>query len=202
MNLFPVFLKLAGRPVVVVGAGNVGEPKIESLLAADADVLVVAPEATEKVTLWSRDGKLHWQARRYQTADLDNKFLVVAATSSRELNHRIFQEAQERNILCNVVDDPAYCDFYYPAVVNRGDLQIAISTNGRSPALAQRIRKELEQTYDPEYVDWLEELGQWREELFQSEIAPTERKALLHQLASREAFGARRKQSSGRRSVL
>lgn len=201
MNLFPIFLKLAGRPVLVVGAGNVGEPKIGSLLTASADVLVVAPEATEKVTQWSREGKLRWQARPYQTADLDGRFLVVAATSSRELNHRVFQEAQEHNLLCNVVDDPAHCDFYYPAVVRRGDLQIAISTNGKSPALTQRIRHELEQAYGIEYESWLEVLGRRREQLFRSEIASAERKALLHQLASREAFEAHSHSNSERRSI-
>ncbi len=113
---------------------------------------------------------------------------MVAATSSREVNGAIFREAQNRNILCNVVDDPEYCDFYYPAVVSRGDLQLAISTNGHSPALAQRIRRELEVQFGPEYGEWLEELGQIRQQLFASGMNSEERRLLLHELASREAF--------------
>ena len=122
------------------------------------------------------------------SADLDGTFLVIAATNSRELNAAIFHEARQRNILCNVVDDPEYCDFYYPAVVRRGDLQIAISTNGQSPALAQRIRRELEIQFGPEYGEWLKELGQIRQQLFASKIDPEQRRRLLHELASREAF--------------
>ena len=100
----------------------------------------------------------------------------------------IFNEARQRNILCNVVDDPEYCDFYYPAVVRRGDLQLAISTNGQSPALAQRIRRELEVQFGPEYGEWLEQLGKIRQQLFASRMNPEERRRLLHELASREAF--------------
>ena len=102
--------------------------------------------------------------------------MVIAATNSRELNAAIFHEARQRNILCNVVDDPEYCDFYYPAVVRRGDLQLAISTNGQSPALAQRIRRELEIQFGPEYGEWLEQLGKIRQQLFASKIDPEERR--------------------------
>ena len=101
---------------------------------------------------------------------------MIAATNSRDLNAAIFREAGQRNILCNVVDDPEYCDFYYPAVVRRGDLQLAISTNGQSPALAQRIRRELEIQFGPEYGEWLEQLGTIRQQLFASKIDPEERR--------------------------
>ena len=113
---------------------------------------------------------------------------MIAATSSRAVNGAIYREAQRRKILCNVVDDPEYCDFYYPAVVRRGDLQLAISTNGKSPALAQRIRRELEIQFGPEYGEWLAELGKIRQQLFATGMNPDERRRLLHELASREAF--------------
>jgi precorrin-2 dehydrogenase/sirohydrochlorin ferrochelatase len=113
---------------------------------------------------------------------------VIVATSSRDVNESIFREARRRNILCNVVDDPEHCDFYYPAVVRRGDLQLAISTNGKSPALAQRIRRELEMEFGPEYGEWLEELGKIRQQLFASGMNPDDRRRVLHELASREAF--------------
>jgi precorrin-2 dehydrogenase / sirohydrochlorin ferrochelatase len=195
MSLFPMFLKLEGRACLVVGAGTIGEPKIESLLIAGASVRVIAPRVTAAVAEWARAGVIVWEAREFNEGDLDGVFLVIAATSSRDVNGTIFRGAHQRNILCNVVDDPEFCDFYYPAVVRRGDLQLAISTNGRSPALAQRIRRELEVQFGPEYGSWLEELGQIRQQLFASGMNPDERRRVLHELASREAFA--QAQSSG-----
>lgn len=188
MSPFPMFLKLEGRACLVVGAGTIGEPKIESLLTAGASVRVIAPRVTAAVAEWARASAIVWEAREFNEADLDGVFLVIAATSSRDVNGAIFREAHQRNILCNVVDDPEFCDFYYPAVVRRGDLQLAISTNGRSPALAQRIRRELEVQFGPEYGAWLEELGNIRQQLFASGMNPDERRRVLHELASREAF--------------
>lgn len=188
MTLFPMFMKLDGRSCLVVGAGTIGEPKISSLIEAGASVRVIALHATAAVAEWARVGKITWEARAFDTSDLEGSFLVIAATNSRDLNAAIFREAGQRKILCNVVDDPEYCDFYYPAVVRRGDLQIAISTNGQSPALAQRIRRELEIQFGPEYGEWLNELGQVRQQLFASKIDPEQRRRLLHELASREAF--------------
>jgi precorrin-2 dehydrogenase / sirohydrochlorin ferrochelatase len=195
MTLFPMFMKLEGRPCLVVGAGVIGEPKIGSLLTSGASLRVIAPQVSPAVAEWARAGAIVWEAREFKVTDLDGVFLVIAATSSREVNGAIFHEAQQRNILCNVVDDPEYCDFYYPAVVRRGDLQLAISTNGHSPALAQRIRRELEIQFGPEYGEWLEELGKIRQQLFASGMNPDERRRLLHELASREAF--ERMQSAG-----
>lgn len=188
MTLFPMFMKLEGRSCLVVGAGTIGEPKIGSLLTSGASVRVVALRATVAVAEWAQAGAITWEARAFNRADLDGTFLVIAATNSRDLNAAIFHEARQRNILCNVVDDPEHCDFYYPAVVRRGDLQLAISTNGQSPALAQRIRRELEIQFGPEYGEWLEELGRARQQLFASTIDPEQRRRLLHELASREAF--------------
>jgi precorrin-2 dehydrogenase/sirohydrochlorin ferrochelatase len=188
MTLFPLFLKLESRSCLVVGAGSVGEPKIESLIQAGASVHVVAPRANPAVTEWARESEITWEAREFNAADLDGVFLVIAATSSRDVNELIFREARRRNILCNVVDDPEHCDFYYPAVVRRGDLQLAISTNGHSPALAQRIRRELEAQFGPEYAGWLAQLGKIRQELFASGMNAEDRRRLLHHLASREAF--------------
>jgi precorrin-2 dehydrogenase/sirohydrochlorin ferrochelatase len=172
----------------MVGAGRVGEPKIEGLVAAGAMVKVVAPEATEAVSQWARAGKISWQARRFEPSDLHGVFLVVVATSSRELNDRIYHEAQRRGVLCNVVDDPPRCDFYYPAVVSRGHLQIAISTNGQSPALAQRLRRDLEQQFRPEYEAWVEALGRERQRLFALPLDSEERRRILHGLVTQERF--------------
>jgi precorrin-2 dehydrogenase / sirohydrochlorin ferrochelatase len=191
MSLFPMFLKLEGRSCLVVGAGKIGESKIRSLLVARANLRVIAPSATPAVAAWARAGVLKWDAREFQIADLDSTFLVVAATSSIEVNDSVYREAELRQTLCNVVDDPERCDFYYPAVVRRGALQIAISTAGKSPALAQRLRREFEAQLAPVYAGWIEELGRVRKQLFGRPLNPEHRRRLLHKLASRESFDAR-----------
>ena len=186
--LFPMFLKLEGRNCLVLGAGSVGEQKVRSLLDCGAQIRVIAPFASEAVQEWAKNGSLTWLQRSFEFSDLDGVFLVVAATSDVEVNHAIYREARAREILCNVVDDPPHCDFYYPAIVRRGQLQIAISTAGLSPALAQRIRKQLEEEFPPAYASWLEQLGSRREALFAAGGDPEERRQLLHRLATREAF--------------
>jgi precorrin-2 dehydrogenase / sirohydrochlorin ferrochelatase len=197
--MFPIFLKLDGKRCLVVGAGSVAEGKIKGLLAAGASVHVVAPEATLAIQKWAWEGVLSWRPGKFQATDLDGMLLAVAATFSPELNSQIFKEAQARRVLCNAVDDPQNCDFYYPAVVRRGHLQIAISTNGRSPALAQRLRHELEEQFGPEYETWLAELGEAREQLMTTELDIEARRKVLHELASREGLKSR-KLSSARRS--
>ncbi len=187
-SLFPMFVKLAGRSCLVVGAGSVGESKIQSLIEAGAKIRVVAPRASAAVAEWAKSGVISWEQRDFASSDLDGIFLVVAATSSSALNQTIFREAQQRSIPCNSVDDPEHCDFFYPAVVRRGALQLAISTAGLSPALAQRLRRELEAQFGPEYAGWLDELGRAREQLFARDIDPEQRRQELHRLASREGF--------------
>ncbi len=196
--MFPMFLKLEGRRCLVVGAGAVAEGKIRGLLETGASVQVVGPEAVRQVQKWAWEGTIGWSPRGFQPHDLDGAFLVIAATSSPDLNAQVFNEARERKVLCNSVDDPEHCDFYYPAVVNRGDLQIAISTNGRSPALAQRLRQELEEQFGPEYEAWVKELGAARDQLTAKRVALEPRRKLLHELASREAFVNRNKAPQGR----
>jgi precorrin-2 dehydrogenase / sirohydrochlorin ferrochelatase len=186
--LFPMFLKLQGRPCLVAGAGSIGEPKIRSLTDCGAKVHVVAPSVSPAVVEAASRGALVWSQREFGLSDLDGIFLVVAATNSQEVNHAIHRAAEERGILCNVVDDPAHCDFFYPAVVRRGQFQIAISTGGLSPALAQRVRKQLEEEFPPNYAPWLEELGSKRAALFESGCEPNLRRSLLQQSVTTEAF--------------
>ncbi|MGC2331360.1 MAG: bifunctional precorrin-2 dehydrogenase/sirohydrochlorin ferrochelatase [Candidatus Acidiferrales bacterium] len=188
MILFPAFLKLAGRRCLVVGAGPVAEEKIEGLLRAGADVRVVAPDATRRIREFARAKKIRWNQRAFRASDLSGAFLIVAATSSPSLHAQIYRQAQRRGLLCNVADDPEHCDFYYGSVVRRGELQIAISTGGHSPALAQRLRKRLEREFGAEYKEWLKELGKMREWLFAKKITPGRRRALLHELASEASF--------------
>ena len=189
MSLFPIFLKLAARPCVVVGAGNIAESKIESLLLAEARVTVIAPEAVPRVRGWAESGELVWEQREYRAGDLDGAFLCVAGTATAEVNRAVFAEAAERGVLCNAVDDPPFCDFYFPSVVRRGELQIAISTAGESPALAQRLRKEINAQLPLDTGEWLMELGRLRREVTAVEPIGEERKLLLHELAGREVCG-------------
>jgi siroheme synthase-like protein len=189
-SLFPMFVKLDGRRVLVVGAGRVGEPKIRGLLQTGAKIHVVAEEASAGVREWARNGEIALEERGFVLSDLDNVSLVVVATASRDLNELIFEEARSRRILCNVVDVPDQCDFYYPAVVQRGDLQIAISTSGQSPSLAQKIRQQLERQFGPGYARWVAELGETRRKVLASDLDPERKRLLLQSLASVEAFEA------------
>ncbi|MGD0511837.1 MAG: bifunctional precorrin-2 dehydrogenase/sirohydrochlorin ferrochelatase [Terriglobales bacterium] len=189
-TLFPMFVKLDGRQALVVGAGRVGEPKIRGLLPTGAMIRVVAQQASDAVREWARAGQISLAERSFVVSDLDNVFLVVVATSSRDLNEFVFGEAQSRGILCNVVDVPEQCDFYYPAVVQRGDLQIAISTSGQSPSLAQKIRQQLERQFGAGYARWVAELGETRRTVLASNLDPERKRNLLQSLASVEAFKA------------
>jgi siroheme synthase-like protein len=185
-----MFVKLEGKRCLVVGAGKVGEPKISGLIDTGARVHVVALDATDAVHGWANAGKITLELRAFAAEDLDGAFLAVVATASRNLNAAIYSDAQRRGILCNVVDVPEYCDFYYGAVVRRGDLQIAISTNGQSPSLAQKLRQQLERQFGPGYAKWVAELGETRRLVLASDLDPQRKSDLLHSLASREALKA------------
>ena len=188
MFLFPAFLKLTNRRVLVVGGGAIAAQKIPGLLEAGAEVRVVSPKLAPQLTDWVRNQQITWSPKPFEADDLDNVFLVIAATSLPDLNAQVYREADQRNILCNAVDDIDHCHFYYGSIVQRGDLQIAISTNGKSPALAQRLRKELEQQFGPEYATWLDWLGAARETLRAQSNDPGIAKRWLHALASRPMF--------------
>ncbi len=189
-NLFPIFMKLEGRQILVVGAGPIGEQKIAGLLETGARIRVVAIEATPAVREWARSARIELELRPFHNDDLPGAFLVVVATASRSLNERIYHEAQRLGILCNVVDVPDLCDFYYPSIVRRGDLQIAVSTAGQSPSLAQKIRQQLEKQFGPGYAAWVAELGETRKLILSSDLDKESKLNLLHSLASREAVEA------------
>ena len=189
-SLFPMFLKLEGRQCLVVGAGRIGEPKIGGLLETGARIRVVSLSASPIVREWARAGKIELELRAFLAEDLDGAFLAVVATNSRSLNERVHHEAQRRGVLCNVVDVPNLCNFFYPAVVHRGDLQIAVSTAGQSPSLAQKIRQQLEKQFGPGYAAWVAELGETRRLILASDLDKERKLELLHTLASREALEA------------
>ncbi|HUO33656.1 MAG TPA: bifunctional precorrin-2 dehydrogenase/sirohydrochlorin ferrochelatase [Candidatus Acidoferrum sp.] len=200
--LFPVFLKLAGRPCLVVGAGNVASSKILSLVEAGAVVTVVAPHASPEIEHLANDGTIRWASRIFLPGDLDGVFLAIAATSDPTVNLLVFLESRQRGVLCNSVDDPPHCEFYFPAVVRRGDLQFAISTAGESPALSQRLRIELDESLDDGLGDWLREIGERRREILASEPPSEARKLRLRGLASRESWEAWQAQKSSKQECV
>jgi len=159
---FMTCLNLRGRRCLVVGAGPVGLEKIEGLLAAEAEVHVVALEALPEVEELAREGSLRLDRRAYASADLEGAFLVFAATADTELNVRVFQEAEARAMLANVVDVPPLCNFIMPAIARIGPISIAVSTRGASPALAKRLRTEISETYGEPYAQLAEMLNDIR----------------------------------------
>src|SRR5437016_14658654 len=183
MSLFPMFAKLEGRRVIVVGGGEIATSKMEGLLQAGANIVVVSPALNAQLTALVRENKIVWREKELSPADLQDAFLVIAATSVPSVNQAVYRAADAQGLLCNAVDDIENCHFYYGAVVQRGDLQIAISTNGKSPALAQRLRLLLEKQFGPEYELWLEWLGAARELLRAGENSADSKKVLLHHLA-------------------
>ena len=181
MNLFPIFLKLEGRRCLVVGAGAVGTQKIAGLLDAGADVTVVDPSPSVSF----REGfamRVAWHQRAYESTDLNGAYLVIAATSDQGINRQIYDEAQRRGILANVVDVPPLCDFYYPAVVRRGSLLVAVSSQGESPHLAQRVRDEISALLPEELSAAVERIGEERRRILRDHAPGPERLQLLRDL--------------------
>ncbi len=190
MTLLPIFLRLKRRPVLVVGAGTVALAKIESLLTAGATITVVAPRTIPRIRELAHHDALVWRQRIFEPSDLDGQFVVIAATNAPDVNHAVYEEALRRNILCNAVDDPPNCDFYFGSVVARGDLQIAISTAGESPALAQLLRREIDAQLPHDLGPWLSDLGHLRREVRDATPAGQARNLLLHELAQRRLCGS------------
>lgn len=183
MALYPVFLKLENRRVLIVGGGSIAEQKIEGVLRSATDVTVIAPEITPRIREWAGQGRLSHVQQEFRAGMAQGYFLVIAATDSPAVNHAVYTEARAAGALCNAVDDTPYCDFYAPALVSRGEFQIAISTGGNSPALAQQVRKNLETQYGLEYESWTAWLGRMRLMLRDALPAGERRKELLHLLA-------------------
>lgn len=186
MSMLPIFLKLTARRCLLVGAGNVALEKIGSLLKTGVNLRVIAPDARPEVQQLAAEGKLEWIQRYFELSDLDDNFLVITATDSAEVNAAVYRGCVDRNLICNSVDDIPNCDFYFGSVVSRGNLQIAISTAGESPAVAQRLRRQIDEQLPEDLGPWLENLGQLRREVLEVHPRGDGRKALLHQLAQRQ----------------
>lgn len=180
---YAVSLNLVNKKCLVVGGGRVAERKVKSLLECKAKVVVISPEVTDELKKLADEGKIDYQAREYTVEDLDEVFIAISATNCQELNRRVAGDCFARNIPINAVDDPEYCSFIVPAVVRRGDLTISISTGGKSPALAKKIRQELEQQYGNEYATLLQYLGQVREQVLEKIPDQAQREKVFRCLA-------------------
>jgi len=185
MSLLPIFLNLDRRPALLVGAGTVALEKIATLLKTGVNLRVVAPHAREEIRQLATERKLELIDREFAPSDLEGNFIVIAATDVPEVNATVYREALARGIPCNSVDDIPNCDFFFGSIVSRGDLQIAISTAGESPAVAQRLRREIDEQLPQDLGPWLAELGKLRREVLGLHPRSEQRRLLLHELAHR-----------------
>jgi precorrin-2 dehydrogenase/sirohydrochlorin ferrochelatase len=182
MRYYPINLDIQGRHCLVVGGGAVGTRKVITLLSCGAAVTVISPRATEELLDLAQANSITLRKRGYRSADLDRIFLVIGATDDETLNRQISTDAESRNILCNIADRPAVCNFILPSIVHRGDLVVTISTSGKSPALAKKLRKTLESQFGEEYADLLKLMGAIREKLLCQAHKPEAHKHLFNQL--------------------
>lgn len=184
--LFPVYLKLNAVRCLVVGGGAVAERKVLALLETGCFITVVAPAISPVLTELNEQGLITVYQQEFTDDCLTElqtgRSLVFAATNDEDVNHQIFEQADRRGLMVNVVDDPEYCSFFVPAVVRRGDLSIAVSTSGRSPLLARRLREKLEVDFGPEYAIWVEILGECRARVLKSALNETDRKEVFKEL--------------------
>lgn len=183
-TLFPIFVNLNEKPCIVIGGGMVAYRKTTGLLECQAAVRVISPSSIPQILQLHREKKIDLTERVYRPQDVSGAFLVVAATNERELNSQISQECAAQNILCNVVDDPDLCNFYYASVYTCGDLKIAISTNGVSPALARKIKAELAERYPEEFIPYLQYLRKIREIVKEKIPEESVRKRILQKIVA------------------
>jgi precorrin-2 dehydrogenase/sirohydrochlorin ferrochelatase len=188
MAKYPIFLELGGRRAVVVGGGAVAVRKAQALLAAGARLVVVSKDIDDALTALCQGTGAELVKSKYSKSYIAEAVLVIAATNDRQLNKQIYKDCQELEILCNVVDAPELCDFIVPAVVKRGDLQVAIGTEGHCPAYAGHLRKKLEQTFTDKHGQFLAELESLRNRVIKDVPDPIGRKALLGQLVDDKSF--------------
>jgi precorrin-2 dehydrogenase/sirohydrochlorin ferrochelatase len=184
-SFYPITLKLTGKKAVIIGGGKVAERKIYGLLGTNAAITVIAPNVTEGIKQFVEDKQILWQKKTFSIEDIQDAFMIFAATNDKNLNRSI-KEAAEAHQLVLVADDPESSDFHVPSLIRRGRLNIAVSTGGASPVLARRIREQLEQEFDDRYVDYLEFLFLTRQRILQDFNNPDLKKELLMRIASQE----------------
>lgn len=184
MKYYPVNLDIRGRRCLVVGGGSVSTRKVKALLGCGAIVEVVATDVSSRLCSLSEEGLISLARRPYGSSDLAGAFLVIGATDDEALNAEISRDAERTGVLCNIADRPEACSFILPAVVNRGDLVIAVSTSGKSPAFAKKLRQDLEAEFGEEYGEFLLLMGAVRSRLLEQDHEPESHKGLFEALIS------------------
>lgn len=187
---YPVYIQLRDQPCVVIGGGKIAEGKVDGLLAVQAQLTLIAPELTSHLHRLAEQKRITYIPRKYQPGDLTGAFLVICATDQAEINHQVWREASANHQLVNVVDDTPRCNFIAPSILRKGDLTIAISTSGKAPALAVRLKERLERELGPEYERFLELAGELREPLARRIPDFETRKALWYELVDSEILDA------------
>ena len=177
--LYPIMLDLRGRKCIVIGGGRIAHQKLTTLVHTGAGIELIAPEISPEVAKFEKQGLIHITRCKYHSKYINNAFMVIGATDNRKINETIYRDAQKRKILVNIVDTPELCVFQVPASVKQDDLIIAISTAGKSPAMAKKIRRELEETFGPEYGELLELIDQWRSRIKRCELLTLEQRESL-----------------------
>ncbi len=190
MSYYPIFLDLTHKKTLVVGGGSVAQRKVETLLACDASVSVVSRELTPLLRAWVDQGKIEYAGTTFRKNLLDGVFIVISATDDSQLNHKVSIVAQEEGLLINAVDQPGDCNFIVPAIIRRGDLQVAVSTSGKSPALARKIRIDLEQYFGKEYEKMLLLMGSVREWVLSRGLPQDKNRELFHKLLESDMIQA------------
>ena len=190
MGYYPIFVQLDQVPVLIVGGGSVAQRKIEFLLEYNAEITIISSILNSKLKAMVEAGKVHWKGRNFSEKDLEGIFLVIAATDDKELNHKISVSAKKRGLLVNAVDQPDDCNFIVPSVVRRGNLAIAISTSGKSPAFAKKIRKKLGKQFGLEYDSFLVLMGHIREEVLSLGLTQAENSSLFKRLVDSDIVEA------------
>lgn len=182
MAVFPLFVNLKGKRCIVIGGGEIAARKVDILLLFEANLIIVSPEVNNSIKELAKQGKINIIRKEYDYEDIEDAFLVVAATSSPEVNECIFRDAEKRNIPVNIVDDPEKCTFIFPSLVNRGDLTIGISTSGTYPALSKKIRKITEEVFTEDYSEILSLLADFRIRVRKSPLNQRHREKILKQV--------------------
>lgn len=189
MRYYPVNLDVANRPCLVVGAGNVGTRKVKTLITCGAKVTVVSPLASEDVLSLELEGLITLKKKAYEERDLHGMFLVIGATGDESVNRQVSRDAHRVGMLCNIADLPDACNFILPAIVERGDLLLAISTSGKSPAFAKKLRKDLEKQFGKEYALFLTLMGNIRLKLLNEAHEPEAHKPLFEKIIENDLLG-------------
>ena len=188
MSYYPVFLDLEGKTALVVGGGSVAQRKVETLMECGAFVHLVGRELTDRIVEWIDAGRIRLLGQEFREEHLTGVFLVFVATNDSSLNSKVSECARDLGLLVNVADQPAHCNFIVPSMVRRGDLLLAISTSGKSPALARKIRKELEARFGDDYGNFLALMGRLRKAVLSLGLAQEENSRIFHEIVDSPLF--------------